>query len=213
MPLFTGMSLDELQRIVSKTKIDFIKAVPKETIARQGEKCGQLLMLIKGQIACYTCTDDGRYAVSETLSGPTILQFGSMFGLFQQFTHTFTAQTTSSLISIDKKEVLKLISSSIVFRLNLINMLSTALQRKQNDTWRSEPQQPTKRIVAFMRRRCLTPTGQKVFHIKMRTLAGELNYSRLEVSRALNELQQRNLLRLSRGRIEVPAMQELIVKA
>ncbi len=213
MPLFTGMSLDELQRIVSKTKIDFIKAAPKETIARQGEKCGQLLMLIKGQTACHTCTDDGRYAVSESLSGPTILQLGSMFGLFQQFTHTFTAQTTSCLISIDKKEILKLVSSSIIFRLNLINILSTTLQKNQYDTWRPEPRLLTKRIATFMRRRCLTPTGSKVFHIKMQTLADELNDSRLEVSRALNELQQRKLIHLSRGCIEVPAMQELIVKA
>lgn len=211
IPLFTGMGMDELQRIVSKTKIDFIKVAPKEVIARQGEKCGQLLILIKGQVECHTATDDDRYAVTETLAAPSILQMEAMFGLFQQFTHTLTATAASNLISIEKKEILRLVSSSIIFRLNLINNLSTTLQKRQYDTWRREPQQLTGRIVNFMRRRCLTPSGPKTFHIKMQTLAEEVNDSRLDVSRALNLLRKQGLIEQYRGRIEIPAMQDLIV--
>ena len=43
----------------------------------------------------------------------------------------------------------------------------------------------------------------------MRQLATELNLSRLEVSIALNELQQQEKLILRRGIIEVPALQIL----
>lgn len=210
-PLFTGMSVDELQRVVGKTKIDFIKVEPGHVVVRQGDKCGQLLMLIGGSLACHASTDDSRYAVSETMWAPVVLQLDGMFGLFQQFTHTFTAQTAASLISIDKKEILRLVSTSIVFRLNLINTLSTALQRKQYDDWRQKPADLAGRIALFMRRRCLTPSGPKTFHIKMETLAAELKDSRLNVSRTLNAMQGRGLLRLCRGRIEVPAMQDLIV--
>lgn len=210
-PLFTGMSVDELRRVVGKAKIDFIKVDPGHVVVRQGDKCGQMLMLIGGSLECHTSTDDRRYAVCETMAAPAVLQLDGMFGLFQQFTHTFTAQTAASLISIDKKEILKLVSTSIVFRLNLVNSLSTALQRKQHDDWRQEPADLAGRIALFLRRRCLTPSGPKTFHIKMETLAAELNDSRLDVSRALNVMQRRGLLRLCRARIEVPAMQDLIV--
>ena len=44
----------------------------------------------------------------------------------------------------------------------------------------------------------------------MNQLAHELNDSRLNVSVALNRLQEQNLLELYRGRIVIPAMERLI---
>jgi len=47
--------------------------------------------------------------------------------------------------------------------------------------------------------------------ILMTRLAMEVNDSRLNVSRALNAMQQRGLLRLHRGRIEVPSLERLLM--
>lgn len=208
--LFMGMSVDELRRVVGKTRIEFLKHAPGEVIVRQGDKCGRLLVLIKGVVWCHTATDDRRYAVTETVSAPAAMQTAAIFGLFQQFTHTLTAQTAVSLVALDKKEVLKLLASSMIFRLNLVNSLSTTLQKRQYDLWHAEPHDIGGRLVNFMRRRCITPSGPKTFHVRMQVLADEVNCSRLDVSHALHAMQERGLVELHRGRIEVPAMQTLI---
>jgi hypothetical protein len=57
----------------------------------------------------------------------------------------------------------------------------------------------------------MTPTGQKSFHILMTRLADEVGDSRLDVSRALNQMQYDGLVVLHRGRIEVPQI-ELLAK-
>ena len=44
----------------------------------------------------------------------------------------------------------------------------------------------------------------------MTRLAEELNDSRLDVSIALNHLQDKGLIQLSRGKITVPAMEDLL---
>jgi DNA-binding GntR family transcriptional regulator len=45
----------------------------------------------------------------------------------------------------------------------------------------------------------------------MERLAQEMNDSRLDVSRALNAMQAEGLLRLHRGRIEVPSLERLFM--
>ena len=44
----------------------------------------------------------------------------------------------------------------------------------------------------------------------MTRLAQELNTKRLYISQALNEMQSEGLLTLSRGKIQVPALEKLI---
>ena len=54
------------------------------------------------------------------------------------------------------------------------------------------------------------PAGKKIFHIKMTRLAEEMNVKRIYVSKALNELQSEGLIQLERGRIYIPALENLI---
>lgn len=210
IPLFTGMSLDELHRIVSKVKISFLKFSASDIIVRQGDRCGYLCIILDGLAKCSSYSDDAGLAVDETVSAPAIMEVNGIFGLYQSFSHTFEALEDVSVLKIDKNEVQKILSASMIFRLNVVNALSTRLQKKEYDLWRPEPAGLPRRIISFLRRHCLTPSGQKMFHVKMQYLATELNVSRIDISRALNSLQDQSLLCLHRGRIEVPAMQKLI---
>jgi DNA-binding GntR family transcriptional regulator len=45
----------------------------------------------------------------------------------------------------------------------------------------------------------------------MTQLAAELNDSRLDISRALNEMEDDGLLTLHRGRIEIPMLERLLM--
>jgi len=114
------------------------------------------------------------------------------------------------MMSLDKSEVMRLTEEFIVFRLNLLNIISTQSQRLQRRLWLQPSQDLKQSIVRFIEARCLRPTGKKTVLIKMTRLAELLNDSRLNVSRALNSLQSQGLLTLSRGRIEIEDLRQLL---
>lgn len=209
LPLFMGMGRDELEHIVARTTFDFRKAHAGSTIVREGDKSGQLLLLTDGEVCLETHADDNGYAVCEYLKAPLALQPERAFGLTQRYTCTATAVTPCSLICIGKKEILQLTGDSLIFRLNLLNTVSTRLQKRSHQGWRSVPQSLDHRIRRFFLAHCQHPAGHKTFKIKMARLAAELNDNRLHVSRALNAMAAQGLLQLGRGRIDIPLIERL----
>ena len=66
-------------------------------------------------------------------------------------------------------------------------------------------------MVRFLIAHCSYPAGSKTFFILMERLAQELNDSRLNVSRVLNQLQHDGLIELHRGRIIIPQLERLLM--
>ncbi len=209
IPLFTGMSKNELERIVEKTKFLFRKVEKGQYVVRQEEICARLVFQLDGCLRVETLADDHGYTVLEEQAGCHILQPECAFGLRQRFTSSYKALTACYLISIDKNETLRLASDSLIFRLNLINILSTSLQKQRRKAWRRVPRSLEERIVRFFVDHSVHPTGRKIFKIKMERLAEEINGSRLDVSRCLNTLQCKGLVGLHRGIIDVHALEQL----
>lgn len=210
-PLFLGMSRDNLARVVGHTKFGFMKCRAGEVIVKADTPCGQLHFLLSGTLKVEISSDDHAYTVVEQLSAPFILQPEAIFGYHQRFTHTFTAMTESSLIILDKDEVLRLSEEFLVFRLNLLNIFATQAQKLLRQPWRRFPETLTERIIRFLAQHCIYPAGPKTFYILMTRLAEEVGDSRLDVSRALNKMQLDGLVKLHRGRIEVPQMERLLM--
>lgn len=209
IPLFTGMGKDELEHIVAKTKFLFQKVEKDEVVVSEGDRCGCLWFQLDGTLLVETRSDDQGFVVVEEQSGCHVLQPECAFGLRQRFTHTYKALTTCNLISVDKNETQRLTTVSLIFRLNLMNVLSTHLQKEKRKAWRPVPHGLQQRIVRFLADHCQHPFGRKVFKIKMQRLADEVNDSRRNVSQCLNLMQQSGLLQLHRALIEVPALEKL----
>ena len=170
-----------------------------------------LYFLINGTLKIETYSDDSRYSVTEQMSSPYILQQESVFGYYQRYTHNFYALTDANFLTLDKEEVVRLSEDFLVFRLNLMNHLATQSQKLIQMQWRRSPQSLRERIVRFFFQHTLYPAGPKTFHILMERLAEEVNDSRLNVSRALNRMQEAGVLELHRGRIEIPQLERLLM--
>ena len=210
-PLFQGMSHADLMEVVGHTKLGFSKRPEGQRIARDGDICDHLIFLTTGTLTVETASYDHTCRVSETVNAPYAIQSEQLFGLTQRYTSTFKTLTECNFITIDKQEVLLLLETQLVFRLNMLNMLAADAQRMRHRAWRSAPQSLHDRIIRFFFSRCLYPAGPKTFYILMNQIAAELNDSRLDISRALNEMQADGLLTLHRGRIEIPMLERLLM--
>ena len=93
----------------------------------------------------------------------------------------------------------------------MVNLFATQTQKLLMQPWRRCPQSLRERVIRFFVQHCTYPAGHKTFCILMERLAEELNDSRLNVSRVLNQLQEERLLELHRGRIEIPQLEHLLM--
>ena len=69
------------------------------------------------------------------------------------------------------------------------------------------------RIIRFFTDHVVYPAGPKEVHILMTQLARQVFDTRLNVSRVLNALQERELVRLQRAVIVIPSLEQLLMKA
>lgn len=210
-PLFQGLSRTELLQMAGNTKFGFMKLPPNKVVMREGDTCQQLFFLIKGQLTMTTTSDDHSYSTSEQLHSPWLIQPEALFGARPHFTTTVQTLTEAHFITLSKDEVLRLLDDFIVFRLNMLNLLATQSQRTLHRFWRRSPQSLTDRIVRFMLDHASYPAGVKSFHIVMKRLGQELGANRIDISKALNKMQEQGLLVLHRGRIEVPSLERLLM--
>jgi CRP-like cAMP-binding protein len=209
-PLFLGMSRDDLEIVAGHTRFGFLKIEAGKTVVKSGDNCNQLHFLINGNIKVRTYSDDYGYSVEEQMQAPNILQLESVFGYYQRYTHDFIAQTDVNFITIDKEEVMRLTEDFLVFRLNIMNHFATLTQKKLRQVWSRPPQSLEERVIRFLAQHSTYPAGHKVFNILMTRLADEVNDSRLNVSRVLNEMQHRGVISLGRGKIEIPQLERLL---
>lgn len=221
LPLFIGMSQKELESILTKTRIDFNKVEAGTVIAKRNQPCGKLTIAISGELLCQTCSDDNAYKIEENVSAPIILQSLGMFGKYQVFTKTIKAITQTNTITFEKDELHRLLDTSLIFRINLIRILATQLQKREQQLWKQQyhPKGNTPseqkidllvyHIKQFIKCRCITPAGRKVFYVSMATLGDLLGQNRQQISKALDRLKQEGLLTISRGKIVIPQLQNL----
>ena len=209
--LFQGMSHADLMEVVGHTKLGFSKLPTGKRLVKEGDACTHLIFLTHGTLQCETSSDDKSCMVIEHMSAPYMLQPERLFGLSQHYTSSFKAETPCNLITIDKQEVMLLLETQLVFRLNMVNILAAEGQRLRRHIWRSAPHSLHERVVRFLFSRCCYPAGRKTFLILMKQIAAELNDSRLDVSRVLNKMQTDGLLTLHRGRIEIPMIERLLM--
>ena len=116
LPLFQGMSRNDLEQILSETKFRQLSFARGKVIVHEGETCNKLFFLVKGQITTTCHSDDKSYSITETLAAPNILQPERIFGLMQRYTRTFAAKTNCDLICLGKKEVMLMSDNYEIFR-------------------------------------------------------------------------------------------------
>ena len=210
-PLFQGMIHADLMEVAGHTKFGFSKLVAGKRLVKEGDDCSHLIFLTHGTLQSETTSDDRSCSVIEHMSAPYLIQPEHIFGLSQRYTSTYKTESTCNLIMIDKQEVMLLMETQLVFRLNLVNIMATETQRLRRHIWRPAPKTLRERITRYFFSHCLYPAGNKTFYVLMKQIAADLNDSRLDISKELNKMQADGLIQLNRGRIEIPMLEKLLM--
>ncbi|MEY8686974.1 Crp/Fnr family transcriptional regulator [Bacteroides sp. AN502(2024)] len=210
LPLFQGLCHEDFTSILDKVKLHFSKYKAGEAIIKRGSPCTQLCFLLKGEVSIVTNSKENIYTVIEQMEAPYLIEPQSLFGMNTHYNSSYIAHTEVHTVSISKAFVLSDLFKYEIFRLNYMNFVSNRAQNLYSRLWEEPTQDLKSKIIRFFLLHCEKMQGEKIFKVKMDDLARYLDDTRLNTSKALNELQDNGLLELRRKEILIPDAQKLI---
>lgn len=210
LPLFQGIGKRELAQFSTSIPYRLAKYDKGDLLAGQDRPCKELILAFRGTLNMSTRSDNNRFVFHERLQSPVALQPEALYGITPYYTHTFTAQAEVRALIIPKEGVTQLFGNFEVFRLNMINRLSTQAYRQTRWLWHDLSGDTEKRIINFIHVHSIYPAGEKTLEISMEELGRQINAPRMGVSHALNVLQRKGLVLLKRRKIIIPALEKLI---
>lgn len=210
LPLFQGLCQNDFTNIVGKVKLHFSKYKEGERIIKKGTECKELVFLLKGEIMSEATDEEGLFTFCEFYNSPFVIEPYSLFGMHTHYTSSYVAQTNIDVVSIEKTYILSELNKYEIFRLNYLNIISNRAQILYDRLWHIPSQNIEAKITNFILSHAEKPSGRKIIKIKMDDFAQLLDDTRLNVSKALNEMQEKGLLVLHRKEIEIPEIGKLI---
>lgn len=209
LPLFQGLSRNDLTQILEKVKFRFRNLNQGDLLQEQGMPCKDLVFLMNGEVFVKTEIKDYEMTFYESLRSPLLLQPETLFGLHPLYTHSFIAKSPVTVMEIDKGIVLSDLFNYEIFRLNFFNVLCTYSQYCASLLWKKSPETVEGVVSRFFLTHSVTPVGEKALRARVQDLAKYLSISRISLSKALNSLQQKGLIHFSRGLVKVPFLEQL----
>ena len=203
LPLLIGLSINELMAILENVKFEFNKYPEGTTVVNQGDRCDKIVYVLKGEL-CVDRRGDDMLFTEYINDSPFLLEPENLWGMKQKYTHTYSFHTEGNTCSIDKKQLNYLISNYEIVKTNLLSMVCNKLQTANQALLLPISSDLEERVIRYFRNNMLTKTGRKSIRIKMNALADAVDGTRLNISRILNEWQEKKLATLSRGMIEIP---------
>ena len=123
LPLFQGLSKNDITDILTKVKFHFRKYEPGSCIYRQGDLCTEVSFFLSGSVMAETDSRNGSYLFCEAMPVPHVVELYSLFGIYPCYNASYKAVTEVSLLSIDKYYLLDQLNSYIPCGLNFSNII------------------------------------------------------------------------------------------
>ncbi|MCH5179205.1 MAG: Crp/Fnr family transcriptional regulator [Prevotellaceae bacterium] len=210
LPLFQGHSRSDLTDILSKIKVDFRSFHEGQVIAQQDDPCRHIVFLIEGSVQLTRTSLHKDIIFAEHFHSPAVFGTDTAFGLRQNFSHTITAQDNVRTLVLSKQNLADHMFNHEVFRYNMLNLLSTRIQRSNSLLWTDNEGDTLQRFAVLLKRNFIYHGGQKQITGGMVALARMLGEPRLRISQMLNALEQKGLVTLARKRIIIPHLEAIL---
>lgn len=210
LPLFQGLTKTNITSIIEKVKMGFHKYEPKQNIVLQDSKCESLIFILAGSVTITTTDTKHNFRIEEQIEGPYIIEPYSLFGMHTKYHASYTAIDDVETLHIDKSYILSNLCKYEIFNLNYLNIISNRAQTANIKLWNSHIGNTKEKLMSFLTLRCIIPNGKKTLFITMEDMAELIDDTRINVSRALNEFQEKGIVVLSRKKFIINDLGKLI---
>ncbi len=208
--LFTHFDTDQMDRISACSV--FVALKEGEHLFRQGQDAHHFYLLIKGSIKLYRLSADGDEKVIELIREGQTFAEAVMFMQGKVYPVNAQALTGSRLLRIDMKIFYKLLENSAPTCLKILAAMSKRLHGTIQDIEQLTLQNANMRVIHFLLRE-LPPNATSPYTLHWQTpksvLASRLSVRPETFSRILQQLSQKNLIRVEGKNIQIPDIDAL----
>lgn len=206
LPLFQGISRDQVSSFLFKTHVEFINIGDGELIQASGTPAEGLLYVITGKVEVEWRNKAADFSITFVLGPKSLLGAASLFGMNRNLPYSLRAIGNVSLMKVSKEQYLALLQQQLqpVYLFNYLNYLSLRAQKPYElfaDTSYLRPQSLLKLWVYS-----ITPTNAtdiKV-HITTQAFSKYCNIEEEKLRRNLFSLQRRGVVELGMDTISIP---------
>ena len=200
LPLLQGISAEDILHMQERGALRIVSMEPEEgDIIQNGQHCRTLTMLMEGTLSCTTNGED--WTLVEEIHAPAIIEEEAMWSLSQTYNHTYCPKSEGHLLVIDRRHMMQTMLHNDIFRINLLTRMSTRLERNYHNNQQPPPDSIAQKIERFVKDISCTTTWPKRMRIKMTTLAAIMGETRLQVSKALRQMEAKGQVSLAREQI------------
>ncbi len=134
LPLFKGVSKDQVSLFLEKTHIGFHNYNIGDTLADIGEPVNMVKFVISGEISLIHPLKGVDITLEEKTGFGKVLGADRLFGMATGYPYKAVAKTKTSIMEFSKAQYLNLLNSDRIYILNFFNYLSLRAQRPVDAT-------------------------------------------------------------------------------
>lgn len=195
VPLFTGLSGEDLFMVCEKVKLRWVKLHEGQTLIQQEEPCTHLTIVTEGELERTMEREGKLWSVTDVVSGPMVIEPEQLYGLKCRYTHRYVARTDCKVLIIQKDEMRRTLLNLPLWRTNLLNLLASNMVKERRF---NEPGAYTlgERICRFGLDYLSRTDRQHTLRIRQVDLGAMLGESRRTISQEVHKL-------IDEGKVEI----------
>lgn len=142
LPLFKGLSSNQISNLLEKTPIDFSQYEKGDIVCAKNEEINTLKCLIGGSVTIrHSVLAHDHLVISETIEAPAIIEGEKLFGMNKTLNSDIECTEKASIMQLSKDQYLRLLQSDEIYLINYLNYLSIRAQSVSrilpNDSYRT----------------------------------------------------------------------------
>lgn len=203
LPLFQGLTLEQLMRVLEKAVPEFIY-LSDEPILLRGDRHKRILLILKGRISRRHTDAQGVCTLHETLREGEMIEFTSLFGKSTLVGADYYAEGEVTLLAFDKQYLFTVFNRFDIIQMNLLNLCCARTQALQAKLTAKVGDTVAERFLHLVDTLSDNPYGEKVLAVSRAALADLLGVSRRPMSTEIVKWEQAGLIRLYYAQILIP---------
>ena len=200
LPLLQGINAEDLLMLQEREVLRMVSIEPDEgNVINRGQQCKTLIMLMQGSLQCQTIGDG--WTLAEELHAPAMIEEEALWSLSQTYHRNYRPLCEGKLLVINRGHVMQTLMRNEVFRMNLLARMASRLEKYMIESQTTSNNNINHKILSFVRKCAYTNSMPKTMNIKMKRLAEIVEETRLNVSKALHEMELEGIVSIAREEI------------
>jgi CRP-like cAMP-binding protein len=210
LPLFQGVSTEQITALVEKLPFHFLKFRGGEQIFAAGDVCTHIKFIVSGKVRLETPFTHLRVLMKQTISTPHVLAAEYLFGRETVYPYTAVADGPCGILQLLKSDYIKMINSDKVFLFNILNYLSSGSQRNISTTVSTRDGSVAERLAVLMDSLAVTGATDITLQYKQKDLCTMLGTQRTTLISTLDKLQDMEILEYDSNTMRILDLQRLL---